>query len=125
MCDLDDMTRGEYLCHKSALGEFWLSSDSIVATYSYWESMQHLISRIPAGDLESFETVSYTAGGVVLFPSNRIHQKWTINQARGMKKPVSDRMDSTLECIRRHYLDMLSPLADALSRYARLLRLVR
>jgi hypothetical protein len=42
----------------------------------------------------------------------------TINQARGFCRSIADRFDLTLECIRRHYLRQVSPLATTLSRYA-------
>ena len=38
--------------------------------------------------------------------------------ARGFNKSISDRFDLTLECIRRHYSDLGSPLAGTLSRYS-------
>jgi len=34
--DLDGTTRGAYLNHRSQLGEFWLSSDSVIPTFSRW-----------------------------------------------------------------------------------------
>ena len=49
-----------------------------------------------------FMAISYTIGGMMVFPGNRIEGKWTINQARGCLKTISDRFDLTLECIRRH-----------------------
>jgi hypothetical protein len=42
----------------------------------------------------------------------------TINGARGFHPRIKDRFDLTVECIRRHYLDELSPLSEALARYA-------
>ncbi len=43
--------------------------------------------------------------------------KPTINQARGTRAAISDRFDVTLECIRRHYAGLDSPLADVLGAY--------
>ena len=54
----------------------------------------------------------------MLFPGNRVDGKRTINQARGCNRKISDRMDLTLECIRRYYRHEYSPLAPALGRYA-------
>ena len=34
--DLDDASRGAYLHHRSALGEFFLSSDSVIPTFTRW-----------------------------------------------------------------------------------------
>jgi hypothetical protein len=42
----------------------------------------------------------------------------TINAARGFNRKISDRMDLTLECVRRYYRREDSPLAPALGRYA-------
>ena len=50
----------------------------------------------------------------MVFPGNRIDGKYTINVARGLNKKIADRMDLTLECIRRHYLGEDSPLRDVL-----------
>lgn len=46
--------------------------------------------------------------------------KPTINQARGWNRAtIGDRMDLTLECIRRHYAgDSATPLGETLARYA-------
>jgi len=55
----------------------------------------------------------------MLFPGDRVDGKWTINQARGCVRKISDRFDLTLECIRRHYQGKPSPLADTLARYPR------
>jgi hypothetical protein len=46
--------------------------------------------------------ISYTIGGMMVFPGNAIDGKWTINQARGCLRKISDRFDLTLECIRRY-----------------------
>jgi hypothetical protein len=62
--------------------------------------------------------MAYTIGGMMIFPGNMIDRKWTINQARGVTRSISDRFDLTLECIRRHYSDLESPLAATLARYA-------
>ena len=59
-----------------------------------------------------------TIGSYILFPSNRIDRKPTINGARGINHKIADRFDLTLECIRRHYLQEDSPLATTLRRYA-------
>jgi hypothetical protein len=42
----------------------------------------------------------------------------TINGARGFLWRIADRMDLTLECIRRHYLGLSSPLGVVLARYS-------
>ena len=70
--------------------------------------------------------IGYTIGGLILWPASRIDGMWTINQARGcLGSKIGDRMDLTLECIRRHYRGETSPLGDpqagcgdVLARYA-------
>jgi len=47
-----------------------------------------------------------------------VDRKPTINGARGLNRKISDRMDLTLECIRRYYRHEDSPLAAAIGRYA-------
>ena len=116
--DLDTTTQGEYLHHRSDVGEFFLSSDSVIATFSYWQSTADLIRQVPKADVETFETAGYTIGGMMVFPSNKVDRQWTLNMARGMDRKIADRIDLTLECIRRHYLHQPSPLGAALSRYA-------
>jgi hypothetical protein len=63
--------------------------------------------------------IGYTIGGMMVFPGNRVDRKWTINQARGCLRRISDRFDLTLECIRRHYLGFADPslLGETLNRY--------
>ncbi len=53
----------------------------------------------------------------MVFPGNKIDGKQTINGARGFTRKIADRMDLTLECIRRHYRGERSPLGDTLRRY--------
>jgi hypothetical protein len=66
---------------------------------------------------DAFRTIGYTIGGMMVFPGNRIDGKSTINIARGFNRKIADRLDLTLECIRRHYLGLRSPLAEPLARY--------
>jgi hypothetical protein len=101
---LDDTTPGTYLHHSSALGEFFLSSDSVIPTFSRWVAMQPIVRQLPAADIEAFRTIGYTIGGMMIFPGNRVDKKQTINGARGFNRRIADRLDLTLECIRRHYL---------------------
>ncbi len=112
---LDDLTPGCYLHHKSVAGEFFLSSDSVIPTYNY---RPDILSLTSADALEAFDAISYTIGGMMVFPGFQIDRKWTINQARGCEGLIADRFDLTLECIRRHYSGGNSPLADVLARYS-------
>jgi hypothetical protein len=116
--DLSDTTRGAYLHHRSELGEFYLSSDSVIPTFTRWIALQPITGQLSERENEEFMTIAYTIGAMMVFPGNQIDRKWTINQARGCTKSIADRLDLTLECIRRHYLDRESPLAPTLTRYA-------
>jgi hypothetical protein len=118
--DLSDAARGRYLHHKSALGEFFLSSDAVVPSF---RKVPQIKAAIPAPEIEAFNTIGYTMGGMMLFPANKVHGKMTINGARGCHPRIRDRFDLTLECIRRHYAGEASPLSKPLDRYADFFRL--
>jgi hypothetical protein len=115
--DLSDTARGVYLHHRSALGEFFLSSDSVMQTFTRWPALKPITDQFPESENEAFRTISYTIGAMMVFPANQVDRKWTINQARGCNRSISDRFDLTLECIRRHYADSTSPLSATLYRY--------
>ena len=116
--ELSDATRGVYLHHRSELGEFFLSSDSVIPTFTLWPLLKPITEQFPEAENEAFRTIAYTIGAMMVFPGNQIERKPTINVVRGFHPSIRDRFDLTLECIRRHYLDQPSPLSPALSRYA-------
>ena len=105
------------LHHKSELGEFVLSSDSIAHTYSNIKSTTDIIKKINADELEKFVSLCSTIGGYIIFPSERINNQMTINGARGVNKKIRDRFDLTLECIRKYYKKEDSPLIKTFERY--------
>jgi len=105
------------LYHKSELGEFYLASDRAIATFSGWRKMEPIISKIPKNKLNSFINITETIGGIMIWPSNRVDGKQTINGARGLNRKICDRLDLTIECIRRYYLNLESPLYETLKRY--------
>ena len=110
--------RGVYLHHQSDGMEFFLSSDAVVATFLRWpERLQPVVQQFSPEENEYLMHITYTMGGMMVFPGNQIDRKWTINQARGCNRSISDRFDLTVECIRRHYLGEWSPLQDTLGRY--------
>ncbi len=115
--DLDSTVRGIYLHHRSELGEFFLSSDSVIPTFTRWGFAATHPELVTEEENKAFMAVSYTIGGMIVFPGNRIDGKWTINQARGCLRNISDRLDLTLECIRRYYVGQASPLGETLTRY--------
>lgn len=114
---LNDNVLGAYLHHRSELGEFFLSSDSVIPTFTRWESLRHIVALFSEEENEAFRCIGYIIGGMMVFPGNRIDGRQTINGARGFNRRIADRFDLTLECIRRHYLSQSSPLAETLSRY--------
>ena len=80
--------------------------------------MKPITEQITEEENEFFVAITYTIGGMMVFPSNQIDRKPTINAARGFTRAIADRMDLTLECIRLHYVGLNSPLASTLSRHA-------
>ena len=69
-----------YLHHRSELGEFWLSSDTVVPSFRW---LAPIIDQIPEVEREEFMRIGYTIGGMMVFPANRVDGKMTINQRRG------------------------------------------
>ena len=116
--ELVDTTPHVYLHHQSELGEFFLSSDAVIPSFTRENRIGHIIKQFPAEELDAFNTIGYTIGGMMVFPGNRIGRKMTINGARGFHPRIKDRFDFTMECIRRHYRNESSPLAETLERYA-------
>ena len=115
--DLDDNTP-RLLHHKSELGEFLLSSDSIGHTYSRVKSMSHIINQIPSEEINSFFSTCSTIGAYIIFPAKKVDNQMTINGSRGLNRSIKDRFDLTLECIRRFYINESSPLSDTFQRYS-------
>jgi hypothetical protein len=115
--ELDVTTPPSYLHHRSELGEFFLSSDAVIPSFSRARELKHIIDQIPEAETAAFGRIGYTIGGMMVFPGNQVDRKMTINQARGCHGSIRDRFDLTLECIRRHYLYEPSPLSATLARY--------
>jgi hypothetical protein len=114
---LDDTAENTYLYHNSDLGEFPLSSDSIIHTYRHWKRTKSIIEQVPVYEMDYFYTLAYTVGGFIIFPGNRINNLPTLNQERGTNKKINDRIDLTLECIRLFYRNEQSPLFETIARY--------
>lgn len=114
--DLTDTEPGVYLYHRSTLGEFWLASDAVVPTFRNESQLSGIMEQIP-DEVASFVSLSYTVGGMMLFPANRIDGQMTLNGTRGFHPRIKDRFDLTVECIRRHYVGDDSPLSDVIRRY--------
>jgi len=116
--NLDDNRKYKCLYHSSELGEFWLTSDSIIPTYFKYTKTQDIIRLIPKDEMDYFYNLAHTVGGYIIFPGNKVNGQNTINQKRGTSTKINDRMDLTLECIRRYYINEDSPLADIIKRYS-------
>jgi hypothetical protein len=109
------------LHHESSLGKFTLSSDSIIPTFTRWVRMRPIITQLPEEENEAFRAIGYTIGGMMVWPCNAAPGQRTINVERGFNQKIADRMDLTLECIRRHYVGELGRMLPGGFRY----RLIR
>jgi hypothetical protein len=69
-----------YLLHRSALGEFFLSSDSVMQTFTRWPALRPNTEQFPEPENEAFTTIAYTIGAMIVFPGNQIERKPTINR---------------------------------------------
>jgi hypothetical protein len=115
--DLTDATPSVYLHHRSEAREFFLASDAVIPTFRKESSLVSVFNELPSGTLESFNTITSTIGGMMVFPANRIDGRMTINGARGFHPRIKDRFDLTVECLRRHYRGGPSPLSEPIQRY--------
>ena len=77
--------------------------------------MQPIVTQLPEDDNEAFRAIGYTIGGMMLWPRGSRRGRPSINVERGFNTKIADRMDLTLECIRRFYLDEPSPMTRALT----------
>lgn len=123
------------LYHKSKkLGEHVLASDAIIHPLYYYNRQEgKFLDKIayansfPSAQIKSelknkIIDFNFKAVGLscyTLFPAKQILRKNTINQARGVNRKICDRVDLTLECIRRYYdeIKQPNPLLDTLKRY--------
>jgi hypothetical protein len=101
-------------------------SDPITSSYTTWVEEKNprsraLVDAIAGLDDEQrarYLNPPYTIGSAMIWPV-RTKDYWTMNRARGARLLIADRMDLTLECIRRHYArEPGSPLADSTTAYA-------
>lgn len=116
--ELSEQRRNCYLHHSSELGEFFLSSDRITQGLAGWGGrLQVLAESFSEEENENYRVLANTVAGVIIWPGNRIDRRPTINGARGLNRRIADRIDLTLEAVRRHYAGEWSPLAETLGRY--------
>jgi len=122
---MDNVSK-RYLVFSGADGEHFLTSDSIANSFSHQSGkIVSIISQIEPVLIEDFRTLNSTIGASILFPGNRIGGQATINAQRGFNHYIADRFDLTLECIRRHYLEIESPLSAVFTRYDSFFKLFR
>lgn len=101
----------DYLTWKN----FRFGSDSIVASFRY-EKNRHILEDVKNSlsnyyqFMENFLHKTYTIGGAIIF----LKRQGGINQSRGCNPKIKDRWDLTLECIRKYYLNEVSPLYNVL-----------
>ena len=103
-----------------------LSSDAVVASFtrSTNQKIAPVIEEIPVAELDAFNTLGYTIGGMMVWPARRIDNKMTINGARGFLARIIDRFDLTVECVRRYYDNpselkkSYNPLGETFLRYS-------
>lgn len=106
--DLDTTAPGASLHYRSALGEFFLSSDSFIPSFTGWIVLRPITSQLSEEANEAFRAIGFTIGGMIVWPANRVDRMMTINGARGFSGKIADRMDLILECVRRHSLGQAS-----------------
>jgi hypothetical protein len=111
-----------YLIFTDASGtKHWYGSDAITASYTTYMRPRRLVDAIAGLTKEQrarYLNPPYTIGSAMIWPVRKADRP-SINQARGIRSRIADRMDLTLECIRRHYAgEPVSPLADVLTAYA-------
>lgn len=114
---VDTFPRG-YLRFRGRDQEHSLGSDMSIRTFHRVHRMKQVVATVSSSDLEEFQRRGCTIAGTMLFPARQVEGRHTINQARGLSRQVEDRLDLTVECIRRHYRGEASPLDDVLARYA-------
>ena len=117
--DADDKA----LCYHNGSVKMRFSSDWIINTYLDWERLAELKNLIGEDEYENFNTIACTMGGYIIFPLYPWGTSWpkyieTINVERGKSNgKINDRFDLTLECIRRFYAGVESPLADVITKF--------
>ncbi|MDO4271662.1 MAG: hypothetical protein Q4C83_01600 [Candidatus Saccharibacteria bacterium] len=100
-------------------GKKWiLSSDRAVASYVKPSVMQPLIDEIGRDKVFEFKRLADTIGGIIIWPAKKVDGKITINGHRGFSSRIADRLDLTMECLRRYYNGQPSPLYDTFARYS-------
>tara|TARA_R110002051_G_scaffold325547_1_gene428769 strand:+ start:22103 stop:22840 length:738 start_codon:yes stop_codon:yes gene_type:complete len=106
-----------YLFHESERGKFFLASDTVVPTFRSWLRMKPITNQLDSAELDEFQVHNHSMAGALVFPGERRKGTLTINGARGMNSRIADRLDFTVEAIRRHYSGEQSPLSKTFNNY--------
>lgn len=115
-----------YLVYEADGTSFVLGSDAITSSYTRWsrrksKALAAAIAALNEDERSRYLNPPYTIGSAMIWPVRK-KDRPTMNTARGFGpsgRLIADRMDLTLECIRRHYAGELeSPLADVITAYA-------
>lgn len=117
--------RNGYLIFTDASGaRHWYGSDAITSSYTTWlrpKPLANAIASLNQDQRTRYLDPPYTIASSMILPV-RSKDRPTLNTARGFGpsgRLIGDRMDLTLECIRRHYAgEPGSPLANVTSAYA-------
>lgn len=107
-----------FLLHRTPSREMRLTSDRITCSYENHKSMAKLVERLSPDQAAFAGNVQWRPGACIVFPGEIRDRKPTINGVRGLHNRIAYRFDLTLECIRRHYFHLPSPLEQHLSRYS-------
>ncbi|WP_442858350.1 DUF6994 family protein [Arthrobacter sp. SLBN-112] len=94
-------------------------SDAITNSYAEWGKPRALEAKAELSEEQKHRYLNppFRIGSAVIWPVRKIRRP-TLNTARGMRLPIADRLDLTLECSRRHYAEEPgSSLADVTTNY--------
>lgn len=103
---------GDYLVAPDGLV---LASDSLINSMTHWSRLRPVLASVPEDEQEAFRVRASSVAATGLWPKRSGPSGQSINQARGQHPHVADRLDLTVECVRRHYIGEQSPLANALN----------
>lgn len=91
------------------------SSDTLINSFK-WKRTKETVLRPLINELgsdkyhemqEAFTKKAYTIGGMIIFPQRKAEN--SINRQRGFDTLIADRVDLTIECIRRYFFNETNP----------------
>ena len=126
--ELSALKWSDYLIVVSLPGGWTVGSDNFAVTHANaLPTLSRGLDRFADAHLCELCAI----GGYIVFPNQRAQQlptsaneaarRWSVNQARGMERRISDRFDLTLEAIRLFYQGIVqrsqNPIGDVLEAY--------